>query len=455
MSILKKPLVVGAPRSGFSLLISVIHNLLTRSNLKPRMSYRQAIINRVVELASFYITHKYRATFARFGITHDLVFNGEFHLLIGGPKWLDRANPARACFRKYFGIKGMGDFLLITSHPREVLDHDLVLHSHMAPGLWAQQQAYAGYRKFTSIRNPVGIINSAAFSLNAMASEYIQKFLPTESEDAIRQRHGLYKLTDLEFFGGLARFLKNYLEDYLPWRDRYVIMKWEDLITEPAKAICAVADALEINCSEHEAQLIWKPLDHVNLLRFHKHNFRRGHGIVGDWKNSLVNEHMEIFRELGFDEYLEGLGYPPLPVLDPRRYSPFQKLIVRYLQRGEIYLDTGDPDLFGFAFNKTNIDASKFGFKSFPARKWTRVERSTVAQDSLVEAVSDTAEECCEKINNLLVEVLATRIESPSEAEDTLHNLGKEWIDLMGEIPDGRGLALCSRLHESLCFESV
>ena len=451
MSILKKPLVVGAPRSGFSLLISVIHNLLTRSNLKPRMSYRQAIINRVVELASFYITHKYRATFARFGITHDLVFNGEFHLLIGGPKWLDRANPARACFRKYFGIKGMGDFLLITSHPREVLDHDLVLHSHMAPGLWAQQQAYAGYRKFTSIRNPVGIINSAAFSLNAMASEYIQKFLPTESEDAIRQRHGLYKLTDLEFFGGLARFLKNYLEDYLPWRDRYVIMKWEDLITEPAKAICAVADALEINCSEHEAQLIWKPLDHVNLLRFHKHNFRRGHGIVGDWKNSLVNEHMEIFRELGFDEYLEGLGYPPLPVLDPRRYSPFQKLIVRYLQRGEIYLDTGDPDLFGFAFNKTNIDASKFGFKSFPARKWTRVERSTVAQDSLVEAVSDTAEECCEKINNLLVEVLATRIESPSEAEDTLHNLGKEWIDLMGEIPDGRGLALCSRLNESLC----
>jgi hypothetical protein len=451
MSILKKPLVIGAPRSGFSLLISVIHNLLTQSNLKPRVSYRQAVINRVVELASFYITHKYRATFARFGITHDLVFNGEFHLLIGGPKWLDPANPARACFRKYFGIKGMGDFLLVTSHPREVLDHDLVLHSHTAPGLWAQQEAYTGYDKFTSIRNPVGIINSAAFSLNAMASEYIQKFMPTESEDAIRQRHGLYKLTDLEFLRGLVRFLKNYLEDYLPWRDHYVIMKWEDLITEPAKTICAVADALEINCSEHEAQLIWKPLDHVNLLRFHKHNFRRGHGIVGNWKNSLVNEHMEIFRELGFDEYLERLGYPRLPILDPRRYSPFQKLIARYLQRGEIYRDTGDPDLFGFAFNKTNIDASKFDFKSYPPRKWTCVERSTVAQDSLVEAVSDTAEECCEKINNLLLEVLRTRIESPGEAEDTLHNLGKEWIDLMGEIPDGRGLALCSRLNESLC----
>ena len=455
MSIDNKPLVVGAPRSGFSLLISVIHNLLTRSGTKPRVSYRQTIVNRVVDLASFYITHKYRATFARFGITGDLIFNGEFHLLVGGPKWLDRSNPNLACFRKYFGIRGMGDFLLVTSHPREVLDYDLVLHSHTAPGLWDEQGCYAGYKKFTSIRNPVGIINSASFSLNAMASEYIQKFTPTENEDAIRQRHGLYKLTDLEFFRGLVRFLKNYLDDYLPSRDRYYVMRWEDLITKPAKTICAVADSLEVPCSEEEAWAIWKPMDHVNLLRFHKHNYRRGHGIVGDWKNSLVNEHLDIFREYGFDEYLAKLEYPPLPVFDPRRYSPFQKLIARYLQRGEVYRDTGDPDLFGFAFNKTNIDASKFGFKSLPRRKWTHVERSTVSQDALVKAVSDTAEECCEKINNLLLEVQATRIESRAEAEDTLNNLEKEWIDLMGEIPDGRGLALCRRLNESLCFESA
>jgi hypothetical protein len=259
-------------------------------------------------------------------------------------------------------------------------------------------------------------------------------------------------------------------------------MRWEDLITEPAKTICAVADSLNVPCSEEGARAIWKPMDHVNLLRFHKHNYRRGHGIVGDWKNSLVNEHLDIFREYGFDEYLAKLEYPPLPDFDPRRYSPFQKLIarylqrgevyrdtgdpdlfyspfqkliVRYLQRGEVYRDTGDPDLFGFAFNKTNIDASKFGFKSLPRRKWTHVERSTVSQDALVEAVSDTAEEVCEKINNLLLEVLATRIESRAEAEDTLNNLEKEWIDLMGEIPDGRGLALCSRLNESLCFESA
>jgi hypothetical protein len=452
---MKKPLVVGAPRSGFSLLISVIHNLINRSGVKPPVSYRQTVINRVVDLAGYYTTNKYRAACVRCGITRDLIFNGEFQLLTGGPKWLDSSNPKLACIRKYFGVKGMGDVLLVTSHPRAVLDYDLVLHSHTAPGLWEQQDAYDSCVKLTSIRNPLGIINSAAFSLNALASEYIQRFLPEESEDHIRLRHGLYKLTDLEFFGGLVRFLKKYLDDYLPWRDRYLVMKWEDLITKPAHVICWVAKALGLECSEKEALALWAPMDHVNLLRYHKHNYRRGRGIVGDWKNSLVREHIDIFRDHGFEHYLEALGYPPLPVLDPRQYTPYQKLIVRYLQRGEVYRDTGDSDLFGFAFNKTNIDASRFGFKSFPAREWTRVERTTLARDDLALALSDAAEECCGKINHLLFEVLQAGIQTRNDALDCLRYLETEWISLMGEVPDGRGLTLVGRLQELLYFESV
>jgi hypothetical protein len=456
VSILRtKPLVVGAPRSGFSLLISVLQSLMNRSGLRPHRPYRQLIIDRVVELAGFYATNRYRATFARFGVTRDLVFNGEFHLLVGGPKWLDPNHPRRACFRKYFGVRGLGDFLLVTSHPREVLDHDDVLHSHVSPSLWAQEAGYAGHAKFTSVRNPVGVINSACFSLNAMASEYVQKFMPDECEEHLRLRHGLYKLTDLEFFRGLVRFLKAYLDDYLPCRDRYVVMKWEDLITEPARTICRLAEALGISCREDDARQLWAPLDHVNLLRFHKHNYRRGKGIVGDWKNSLVNEHLDVFREYDFGPYLEALGYPPLQKMRPRDYSPYQRLVARHLRRGEVFREVGDADLFGFAFNKTNIDASRFGFKSFPARKWTRVERSTLARDDVVEAVSETAEDCCEKINQLLAEVLAARVESRDDARDCLRQMQREWVALMGEIPDGRGLALCHRLQESLDCESA
>jgi hypothetical protein len=447
--------VVGAPRSGFSLLISVVQNLLNRSGPKPPPSYRQIVVNRVVELAGYYTTNKYRAACARLGVTRDLIFSGEFQLLTGGPKWLDPKNPKLACIRKYFGIRGQGDLLLVTSHPRAVLEYDDVLHSHTAPGLWEREQAYETCVKLTSIRNPLGIINSAAFSLNAMASEYIQRFLPDESEDHIRLRHGLYKLTDLEFFSGLVRFLKNYLDEYLPWRDRYFVMRWEDLITKPAETMRRVAQALRLECSEQDALALWAPLDHVNLLRFHKHNYRRGRGIVGDWKNSLVQEHVEVFRAHGFDKYLDILGYPPLPTLDPRQYTPYQRLVARHLQRGEVYRDTGDPDLFGFAFNKTNIDASRFGFKSYPARTWTRVERTTLAREDLTLALSDTAEECCGKINQLLGEVLGAGIETRNDALDCLRYLEREWLGLMNEIPDGRGVVLCNRLHESLHYECV
>lgn len=447
---LAKPLVIGAPRSGFSLLIAVINSILNLSDMRPRPTYQQTILRGLVDVTSLYITRRYIETFARFGITRDLVFNGEFHLLVGGPKWLDKTNPELACFRKYMGIKGMGDFLLITSHPREVLEYYAVLHSHTAPALWLEQPYYASFKKFTSVRNPIGVINSACFSLNAMASEYVQKFTPHESEEFIRQRHGLYKLTDMEFVGGLVKFLKGYLDEFLPVKDRYFVMKWDELISAPVKTIQSVAEALRVRLTDDAVLAIWKPMDHVNLLQYHKHNYRRGHGIVGDWKNSLVNEHMEIFREYDFDRYLRALGYPPIPVLNPRDYSPYQKLIARHLQRGEIYRNTGDPDLFGFAFNKSNIDASKFDFKSLPKRKWTHVERSTVPQDAVVQAVSDTAEEACDKINAMVFEVVKTDAASKDVALRLVRSLDKQCAELLKEISDERGPALQPQIFQNL-----
>ncbi len=446
----RNPLVVGPPRSGFSLLIHVTNSLLRlESTAAPRTS-RRKIMRPMVDLASFYMMRRYKQTFAQFGIVRDLLFNGEFHLIVGGPKWLDPENPTRACFRKYFGVRGMGDFLLVTSHPREILEYDAVLHSHTAPALWLRESYYDSCPKLTSVRNPIGIINSASFSLNAMASEYIQRFMPEESEHFIRQRHGLYKLTDLEFVRGLIRFLERYLSEYLPVQDRYFVMKWEDLIQRPVETIRRVAASLKISCDDQQAEAIWKPMDHVNLLKFHKHNYRRGKGIVGDWKNSLVNEHMDLFREHGFNRYLEALGYPPIPTLDPRAYSPFQKLIARYLQRGEAYRNTGDPDLFGFAFNKTNIDASKFKFKSFPKRNWTQVERSAFSRDDVVEAISDTAENGCEKLNRLFNIILETENALSGITQRFVHSLRNEWLKLMAEVQDPEGIWLCERTFKSL-----
>jgi hypothetical protein len=201
--------------------------------------------------------------------------------------------------------------------------------------------------------------------------------------------------------------------------------------------------------------VVWRPMDHVNLLRFHQHNYRKGHGIVGDWKNSLVNEHLDVLREFGFDQHMEALSYPPVGTLEPRSYSPYQKLIAQYLRRGETYRNVGDQDLFGFAFNKSNIDASKFGFKTFPQRKWTRVERSSLTRDDVVLAVSDTAEECCEKVNAIFEQVLSRGAEGPAEARRALELAKKEWIGLMGEVADPRGIALCAGGPTVVTGESV
>jgi len=452
-SVARNPLVIGAPRSGFSLLINVINSLLRLEPKRWASDYRKRVLSRLVDVTSFYMTRKYRQTFARFGIDRDLVFNGEFHLIVGGPKWLDTSDPNRACFRKYFGVRGMGDFLLVTSHPRQILEYHAVLHSHTSPALWLREPYYGACPKFTSVRNPIGIINSACFSLNAMASEYIQKFMPSESEDFIRLRHGLYKLTDLEFVRGMVRFLKTYLDEFLPVRHRYFSMNWEDLIQRPLDTIQKIAAELEISCDAKAAEAIWKPMDHVNLPQFHKHNYRRGKGIVGDWKNSLVNEHMELFRQYGFDEYVKELGYPPIPILDPGEYSPFQKLAARYIQRGEIFRNTGDPVLFGFAFNKSNIDARHFNFKSFPKREWTHVERSTFSNDNVVSAVSDVAEEGCKKLNTLYNTVLKTVPNGSATEYPLLKFLRQECLALMAEIEDAEGIWLCDQAFNS--FENA
>ena len=159
---------------------------------------------------------------------------------------------------------------------------------------------------------------------------------------------------------------------------------------------------------------------------------------------------MDLFREYGFDKYLKILGYPPIPDLNPRDYSPFQRLVSRYLNRGEVYRNTGDPNLFGFAFNKSNIDASKFNFKSFCKRKWTQVERSTFVRDDVVAALSDTAEDGCEKINEIFGLFLReTDRESPITPE-LLRRLKQKFLDLMSDVPDPQGVCICENTFTAL-----
>jgi hypothetical protein len=400
-----KPLVVGAPRSGFALLASVLIHFVP---LAPgKLDLRQRVLNALMRHLGDHVSAAIVNAFASRGIRNELLYNANFRYVTGGPKWLKEGAPDTACFRKYIGVRGMGDFTLVTTHPRELLDMDEVVHSHSDPGLWLSHPGYRDYVKYASVRNPVGILNSAVFSLNALASEYIQKFVPPERDNhSLREQLALYKLTDIDFFEGLVRFLAPYLREFLRHRQGYVLMRWEDLITSPAPTIRRLAAAAGFDVTEAFAREVWAKLDHVNLTQAHKHNYRPGAGVVGDWKTWLVDEHLEVARRHGLEEIAVELGYEGFGRIGASRHTPFQQRVAGYLQRGEVHRECLDRDLFTFAFNKSNLVSDRFPFRRPGWREHTQIERSIFNDEALERAIWDVAETATGELNVFLREFL-------------------------------------------------
>ena len=164
-----KPLVVGAPRSGFALLASVVIHFVPRCPSK--LDQRQKVLNSLMRELGDTTAERIVSVFSAEGIDQDLLYNPNFRYIVGGPKWLSEHREGYAAFRKYIGVRGKGDFTLVTSHPRQVLDMDEIVHSHTAPSLWPDHPGYLDYTRYASCRHPAGILNSSVFSLNALASE--------------------------------------------------------------------------------------------------------------------------------------------------------------------------------------------------------------------------------------------------------------------------------------------
>lgn len=408
-------LVIGAPRSGFTLLISVLTEIRIRSGDQP--TPRQLVLRLVEADLGRMVADRVVAVFQQAGLADRLLFNDNFRRLVGGPRWIDEKDPTKVCFRKYIGAPGLGDFTIITRHPAALLEVDHIVHSHTGAASWPQLSTFAGHLRFASVRNPFGILNSAVFSINALTSEYIQRFVPPEDDnDLIRQRLAKYKLSDRQFFASLIRHLKRELDAYLPYRDRYVEMRWEDLILHPTSTIRRVAEAARTPVSDKAAEGIWRDLAYRNLTGAHRHNFRPGHGQVGNWKTSLVNEHLEMVRDGGLTPAIRAFGFDPDERLDAAAYNPFQRKIAAALQSDQIIDDTADRDLFVFAFNKTNIDFSKFGFRIGEWREHTRLERSCFKDEETEKRASDAAEEACAALNAFLEDFLPLPLDDRNSA---------------------------------------
>lgn len=399
-------LVVGAPRSGFSLLISVLTECRVRSG--ELASRRQRALRAMESELGRIVADRIDAALDASGCRGGVVFNDNFRRLVGGPRWLDERDSNRVCFRKYIGVRGAGDFTLVTSHPAALLEVDQVVHSHSGAAAWPILPTFAGRLRFASVRNPFGVLNSSVFSINALASEYLgQTQPPAHDAEPLRQRLGAYKLTDLRFFRSLAQHLRRELDAYLPQRSRYHEMRWEDLITDPVPTIRRLAERAQTPVSARLAETIWRDLGHRNLTGAHRHNYRQGYGKVGNWRSWLIDAHLEVAREVGLTPAIEALGYRSDEQIDAATYTPFQRDVAAAVQAGRVLDDVADRDLFTFAFNKTNIDFAEFGFRSGEWRVHTRMERSCMRDPGVETGVAEAAEQACGALNAFLHDFLA------------------------------------------------
>ena len=103
------PLIVGLPRTGFSLTASVLIHIF---NLVPNKFGTEQTIRYFCETVKLFEVNLYRS--AALQCSDDLLLNDILPTL----QWADleqRCTRTKAYFRKYIGIKGYGDFTLLTA----------------------------------------------------------------------------------------------------------------------------------------------------------------------------------------------------------------------------------------------------------------------------------------------------------------------------------------------------
>lgn len=442
-----RPLVTGLPRSGYSLLGSVLSHFLPMRQPEPDL--RQILLNCVISHLGSCPAEAVARACAKHGVEDRLVYSPAFRELTGGPKWLHPENDDTVLVRKYVGVRGLGDFTLILKHPRQVLDSDPVVQSHVDGPRWPAVPGFASRQRFVSIRNPYGVVNSALLSLNALTSEYITRFLPQEKDTAeLRERLALYKFSDLEFFSGIVRHCRAWHDAFLPVRGEYVAMRWEDLITRPEATIRSLGEALGLPVDDEHAAQIWAAMGHRNLTGAHGHNFRPGGGAVGDWRRWFTNAHVEIMREHGFDDICRRYGYDPAEPIPQSGRTSFQQRIHELLERGEVYRDYPDQDLFCFAFNKSNIDASHFTFQRFGWREATQVERAQFSDAALLADCWEAADGAVVRLNAVLEGLLALQDRQEGEARHAVHETASMVRELLSPLMPRAAEACIGRLEQ-------
>ena len=384
--------VIGFPRTGFTLLISIIIELRRFHGIQ---STNQISADRLRSMEHFRTTvpNAINDFLEKSGLSQSLIFNPNFHHLLGGPNWIDEEKKT-LCIRKYVGLKGLGDATYIISLPLDfILNHEIP-HSHGPLRPWRER--YPDATVFHSVRSAAGTINSAVHSINALTSEYLQRWyadIDENEEDLIRKGLALSKLSDLNFFHAMVEPMRKSYIELTEHSEKVKLFSWEDILANPIQTILKISCELNLDTSYSVASEIWSKIGFKNLTQSHKHNYRAlGNKLTGHY-SSLVNEHIEILRNNDFLALSKHLKIEPPSYIDERNYTDFQKILSSNIKKGNVIKYIKDVELYWLSFQKTNIDFTKFDFKVYDWRRYTKLERTNIADERITHRIWDIFEE--------------------------------------------------------------
>lgn len=376
----------GQPRTGYALFNNIVHKILLSSN-KLTANKSQEKAKNIFKSAGQSLYNSYLYALKNHGYNEEkIIINGEFKTICGGPQWFDKNG--QLYVRKYIGIAGIGDILITHKIPNELMHFYDTIHSHENPSSILKLNESSN--KFATIRNPLGIFNSANHSINALSSEYLQRFRPNLKQSEVREEMSICKFSDMKLCRALLKHQKKYWDEFIPISDNFINIKWEDLISYPNKVIRKICEHLNIELSDDEINAIWNSMGHKNTMIYHQHNYRSKKGVMGDWRYNLTNEHIDLFKSLGFDNIIKNLGYPPLEYFNEKKYTKKQKLIAKNI-KSKIIPKIEDKDFATFCFNKSNIDASNYDFYSGQWINDTKIERATFIDEPLMGSLVEKA----------------------------------------------------------------
>ncbi len=397
-----KVLILGAPRTGFALLLNILGELW-RVPFENESS-TQRTVNILLHPLGECLYTAILQFFQRHYPAEDVIFNQTFRSLLGGPRWLDPQNTDNACVRKYIGVKDVGDMTLNIYLPKHTLFYHDRVHSHYYPKTWVNDTEFSRLIKFASMRNPFGTLYSVAHSINAITGEYINRHLGGREAD-LRVKFAKFRLSDIELVDGLVKHLISYLKEFSAVKNHFHTVKWEDIIQKPAETIHGIAVARGVDMDKTAAQAIWDKIGYKNLTGDHGYNFKkdRTKGSVDDWKNYLTNQHLELFRDHGVEEFLEAFGYDKLRLIDKGKYTPFQQEVSSALDSGRQITDgLEDKNLQIFNWNKSNVTVTSHEFKRFEKLSYSVIERASYKDLEILEQFAAYIDQVMAGINDII-----------------------------------------------------